>query len=103
MNANKFHKTFGQIEILSEVGAILEIKIVSTGEVKKLASKFLVGLISDVPFVKEKAKKSISAKTILLTEEEKRHMGFIQGKLRWMDKKMEENRKDGKHGLSKFM
>ena len=103
MNNTKFHKTFGQVEVLSETSSILEIKIVSTGEIKKLASKFLVGLLSDVPFVKEAAKKSVSAKSIVLTEEEKNHMSSIQGKLRWMDKKLEENRKAGKYGASKFM
>lgn len=68
--AIKFHKTFGQIEVINENDSIIEIVIVSTGETKKLSTQFAKHLIQDEPFVK--VKKAV-AKQRQLTKEEIEH------------------------------
>lgn len=70
MSTTKFHKTFGQIEIISSDAQTTTIIISATGEQKKLFNQFANSLIQDTPFVKVVAKKAKATKVVLTQEEE---------------------------------
>lgn len=55
-----YHKTFGEIEILSKDQVSTTIVVLSSGEEKKLLNKFANALISESPFVKAKKAKSVA-------------------------------------------
>jgi DTW domain-containing protein YfiP len=66
----KFHKTFGQVEVLNQDLNTTTILVLKTNEVKKLINQF--ANLSDSPFVELKVKKVSQAKIKLTKEEEER-------------------------------
>jgi len=90
-----YHKTFGEIEVVSKDDTYTTITILSTGETKMLLNKYSNQLISNEPFKKVKKVKQIQRE---LTEEEKDHLSSIQGKLRWLDQKSTANYRSGRYG-----
>jgi hypothetical protein len=68
MNAIKYHKVFGEVEVLNSDTNFTTILIVSTGEQKKLASQY--ANLQDSPFEKVSVKK-VKHKQRELTQEEK--------------------------------
>jgi hypothetical protein len=66
----KFHKTFGQVEVISQDLNTTTILVLKTNEVKKLINQF--ANLSDSPFVELKVKKVSQAKIKLTKEEEER-------------------------------
>lgn len=64
----KFHKVFGQVEVLEVTATITTICIVKTGEVKKMVNAYTV--LSDEPFIKPIVKRVKPLKLSDLTEEE---------------------------------
>ena len=72
MNAVKFHKQFGQVEVINNNGTMTTIVILATGEQKTLMNKFVV--LSDVAFEAPKKAKAISRN---LTSEEQAHIDYL--------------------------
>ena len=70
MNTIKFHKSFGQVEIVNKDANTTTIVIVATGETKKLFNKY--ANLSDSPFEVVKTKKSKAQPIVLTKEEEER-------------------------------
>jgi hypothetical protein len=66
----KFHKTFGQVEVINQDLNTTTILVLKTNEVKKLINQF--ANLSDSPFVELKVKKVSQAKIKLTKEEEER-------------------------------
>lgn len=80
MTTTKFHKTFGQVEVLSSDSTFTTIVIAETGEEKRLATKY--AFLTDAPVTKVKKVKSIVRE---LTEEEKENSDLISKARKAMD------------------
>lgn len=65
----KFHKQFGEVEIISSDATVTTIVIISTGEQKKLMTNFANLLIQDEPF--KKAAKKVNQPVVELTQEDR--------------------------------
>lgn len=94
MTTTKFSKVLGEVEILNQDTTTTTVKVLKTGEVKKLLNQY--ANLSDEPFVKVAKKKAAPARK--LTQEEKDHLEYIQPKLRWMEERSRQDRKNGRHG-----
>lgn len=67
MSTTKFHKTFGQVEIVSSDAQFTTIIIVATGEQKKLVNQY--ANLQDVAFETPKVKKSTKVRELTKEEE----------------------------------
>jgi DNA repair protein RadC len=95
----KYSKTFGEVEVIDNNGTISTIKIVKTGETKKVMNSS--ANLQDEPF--EKEVKAIKKAARELTEEEKEHLAFINrngSALLNTMKKSNMNYRNGKSGAS---
>ncbi len=68
----KYHKTFGQVEVISSNDKFTTIVIVSTGEQKTLANQYVT--LTDAPATKVKKVKEVQRE---LTAEEKAHIEYL--------------------------
>ena len=75
MTTTKFHKQFGQVEVISSDANFTTIVVTATGEEKKLANKYVT--LSDVPFVKEKKVREKAVKYVP-TEEDKKNAAWLE-------------------------
>lgn len=75
----KYHKTFGQVEIVKEDANSTTIVVIATGEEKKLLKKFADILISDEPFVKA-TKKKVVKEAPAYTEQDEINIAIYQDK-----------------------
>jgi hypothetical protein len=98
MNTIKFSKTFGQVEILDQDAIMTTVKIIKTGEVKKLMNKF--ANLSDVAFEKVAVKKAVVRE---LTQEELNHLDYLKATGQTLEntfRKSTQNYRNGKSGLT---
>lgn len=99
MNTVKFSKTFGQVEILNQDATITTVKVIATGDVKKLMNKF--ANLSDVAFEKEVSKRIV--KKVELTQEDLNHLDYLKATGQTLEnafKKSTSNYRAGKSGLT---
>ena len=67
MSTTKFHKTFGQVEVINTDAQFTTITIVATGEQKKLLNQY--ANLQDVAFEAPKAKKTTKVRELTKEEE----------------------------------
>ena len=72
MTTTKFSKVLGEVEILNQDTTTTTVKVLKTGEVKKLLNQY--ANLSDEPFAKVAKKKSAPVRE--LTEEEKERVAI---------------------------
>lgn len=97
----KYHKQFGQVEIISQDSNVTVIRVVETSEEKRLLTKFANMLIQDEPFVKVTKKKVVQAKPVF-TEQDDINVAIYQEKerkklMREMSMTFEQKRESNKY------
>lgn len=74
MSTTKFHKTFGQVEVINTDAQTTTIVITATGEQKKLLNQF--ANLQDVAFESPKTKKTTKSIVRDLTKEEELNLEY---------------------------
>jgi pyruvate formate-lyase activating enzyme-like uncharacterized protein len=95
MTTTKFSKAFGEVEILNQDATTTTVKIVKTGEVKKLLNQY--ANLSNEPFVKVAKKKEVVRE---LTQEDKDHLQYLYATGQTMAATLEASRKRYRAGKS---
>jgi len=97
----KYSKLLGEVEVITYNDTITTVRVLKTGEIKKLINSF--ANLQDEPFVEEV--KSARPKMRELNQEEKNHLSYINrngSALLEELRKSNANYRNGKSGLSKF-
>ena len=93
MTTTKFSKLLGEVEILSEDATFTVVKVLKTGDVKKLLNQY--ANLSNEPFVKVAKKKEVQRE---LTQEEKDELELHRIEWKKIEARSERDRKNGRHG-----